>query len=348
MLESRRVVVRSFVRVLVFLVLCVVFIGISPARGALIYDNTSEYLERFFKERREYGDQVDLEGDERILREISFEYFGEFEADGDERVKVKVYTNEQRYDRYRKAPTTLLFESDWIPIAAGFGTRAVTGLKLRIPYETMTVTFKFEGIRTNEVAGLLFYDAPTVGYSFNEVWMLGDTGKWVPVLYSAEDPSQRANIGLRLGAESEVALDQAQTNATGVVALRDGAKKVRIAQTFMPEVSGRLTQVTVAAQFTNSAFIGVRILDAAGEAPGPTVLGTRFMIRGTGERHTLNFSEEAIYLKAGERYAIELSTTATVEGKRDYLAAVARDGYERGELWQRDGEDGVWMALREQ
>jgi hypothetical protein len=338
----------GFTRTLRLMLLLSFFTGIQfvQMQAEVIYDNTGTYLNRFFNEKTEYGDQVDLSGTARRLTQILFEYYGAFEEDGDEMVRLRLYTNETPYDRFRKAPTTLLFESAWLPITPGFNTRAVGGLNVQLPPHTVTVTAEFAGIDEDEVAGLLFYDPPTIGYSFNEIWLRGATGLWVPVLYSSTDPTKRASVGLRLVAEPEISLDQHQTNVTSQVALVHETNRLRLAQTFRPAVSGRLNDVSVSVEFTN-APVRVRILDVVGHLPGPNVLGERFLLRGSPGKQTLSFVDEGIYLRAGTSYAIELSTAHDSAEAADYRVAVSRDNYNRGQLWSRREAGGSWTAVTE-
>jgi hypothetical protein len=323
-----------------------VFLSGLAARGEVIYDNTSHFLNNFFNEQTEYGDQVDLEGTARRLTQMRFEYFGRFAVDGDERVKVRLYANEKQYDRYRKEPTTLLFESDWMSIFPGYNTHTISGLNVPLPLQTVTFTVEFTGIAEDEAAGLLFYDPPTVGYSFNEVWFRGATGIWVPVLYSTSDPMKRASASLRLIAEPEALPDQRSDVAEVQLALREGARRIRFAQTFSPEVSGRLSHLVLSMQFTNLP-VRVRILDTLANAPGPNVLGSINLLRGTGLPQTLHFFDQAIYLQAGRLYAIEISTAAEAATVPSYLLPASRNRYPRGHLWFRDEDAGSWTPATE-
>lgn len=315
-------------------------------RAEIIYDNTSTYLNRTFNEKTEYGDQVDLGGTARRLTQILFEYYGDFQQQGDEMVKVRLYTNETPYDRYRKAPTTLLYESGWMPIEPGYNTRSAGGLNIQLPLHTVTVTVEFAGLAENEVAGLLFYGPPTVGYSFNEIWMRGAAGHWAAVNYSSSDPTKRASAGLRLVAEPDVRLDQHQVSAWEEIPLLEGTNRFRIAQTFTPELTGRLSDLTVQMRFTNGP-VRVRILDTVGQVPGPNVLGEINLVNGTGEKQRLPFIDEYVFLKAGTNYAIEFSTSVPASGTPTHLVPVSPDPYRRGDLWRRNEAGGQWVAVTE-
>ena len=62
---------------------------------------------------------------------------------GDERVKVSLYTKETPYDRSRKGPTTVHYESDWLPIRPGSNTQHISGLNVQLPQYTETFTVEF-------------------------------------------------------------------------------------------------------------------------------------------------------------------------------------------------------------
>lgn len=329
---------------LVRLLVVVAFSFVCNVRAQIIYDNTDTYLNNVVSEKREYGDQLDLGGVARRLTQIQFEYFGNFATNGDEGVKVRLYTNEDPYDRYRKAPTTLIYESDWIPITPGFQRRLVDGLNVLLPLQTVTFTAEFKGIATNEVAGLLFYGPPTEGYSFNEFWVRNALGAWVPILYSNTDPAKRANIGLRLIAVPDVITDQQQTGTTKQLAMRKGANSVRFAQTFTPTVSGQVSHLVLNTTFSNEP-VRVRILDTIGGCPGPNVLATRNILSGGGTNQTVAMLSASVFLQQGRQYAIEFSTAAPASTEATYLIAAATNNYSRGELWFRKEGGGMWTPV---
>ncbi|HEX7859605.1 MAG TPA: Ig-like domain-containing protein [Verrucomicrobiae bacterium] len=318
---------------------------LCSARAEIIYDNTSTYLSNYVSEPREYGDQLDLGGMARRLTQVEFYYYGRFATNGDEAVKVRFYSNERNYDSFRKSPTTLLYESEWMPIQSGFKRHILNNLNLVLPAHTATFTVEFKGIGAGEEAGLLFYGPPTEGYSFNEFWMHNPDGKWAIVNYSNNDPFKRASVGLRLIATPDVVVDQQQPSAARQVAMRRGGNSVRYGQTFTADVTGYLAELTVNTAFTNEAPIQVRILDTIDGKPGPHVLGRRNILSGGGTNQTLNFLASAVHLQKGRQYAIEFSTTAPLSAEATYLIAAATNSYARGELWYRNEGPGVWTAV---
>lgn len=179
--------------------------GARSAELEIIYDNTENFLEHYAGEKTEFGDELTLAGTNRTLKKLSFEYFGEFAQQGDEFVKVRIYKNEKVYDLYRKEPTTLLYESGFFGINPGYNTRRLN-LDVVVP-DIVTVTFEFFGLSETETAGVLLYDPPTIGMSWNEFWRKNEAGIWQPIIYSTTDPTMKAKAGIRLEAAPTVRLN---------------------------------------------------------------------------------------------------------------------------------------------
>src|SRR5688500_8673460 len=226
--------------------LSLVSLSISSAisQAEVIYANPTTPQSAFVSEMREHGDQIDLGGTARRLNQILFYYYANFVPTGDEAVKVRLYNNLTPYDNFRKSPTTLLFESDWISITPGTATRQIDDLNVLLPLDHVTFTVEFKGLLATEQAGLLFYDPPTEGYSFNEFWIRTSAGAWRTINYPST-PGLRANLAIRLLATNDVVLDQQQTAVTTTLPLRTTTTQVRLAQTFTPSVSGLLSHINL-------------------------------------------------------------------------------------------------------
>ena len=110
-------------------------ISTHDSKAEVIYENLTTPQSAFVSETREHGDQIDLGGTARRLTQIVFYYYANFVPTGDEVVKVRLYNNLTPYDNYRKSPTTLLYESDWISIDPGTTITRTFGLTLR-PFST--------------------------------------------------------------------------------------------------------------------------------------------------------------------------------------------------------------------
>ena len=310
------------------------------SKAEVIYENLTTPQSAFVSETREHGDQIDLGGTARRLTQILFYYYANFVPTGDEAVKVRLYNNLTPYDNFRKSPTTLLYESDWISITPGTATRQIDDLNVLLPLDTVTFTVEFKGLLATEQAGLLFYDPPTEGYSFNEFWIRTASGVWRTINYPSS-PGLRANLAIRLLAVNDVKLDQQQPVATTTLPLRAPTTQVRYAQTFTPSISGLLSLVNLDLNFATTP-VRIRILDTIDGRPGPHVLGARNIIRATALDQQINMTALSIFLEKEKQYAIELSTTAESSLTPSYLLAAGPNNYSRGALWTRSESAGSW------
>ena len=314
--------------------------SLSISKAEVIYENLTTPQSHFVSETREHGDQVDLGGTARRLTQIVFYYYANFVPTGDEAVKVRLYNNLTPYDDFRKSPTTLLYESDWISISPGTATRQIDDLNILLPLDNVTFTVEFKGLLATEQAGLLFYDPPTEGYSFNEFWIRTASGVWRTINYPSV-PGLRANLAIRLVATNDVVLDQQQTAITATLPLRTANTQVRYAQTFTPSISGLLSHINLDLNFAATP-VRVRILDTIDGRPGPHVLGSRNIIRATTIDQQINMTALSIFLEKDKQYAIELSTAADSSILPSYLLAAGPNNYARGALWTRSDSGGSW------
>ena len=161
----------------------------------IVYNNISSYLEQYETDTREYGDQIHLGGEARVVTQFAFRYFGDFTSSGDQRAQIRFYANDRPYDQWRQQPGTVLWESGYFPIDAGVQLKVLNvttpGSAVEVP-DIFTFTVEFLGLADNEAAGLLIYGPPTVGSSFNEFWMRTGENRFVPVQYPGGEP--RANF----------------------------------------------------------------------------------------------------------------------------------------------------------
>jgi hypothetical protein len=310
------------------------------SKAEVIYENLTTPQSAFVSEMREHGDQIDLGGTARRLTQILFYYYADFVPTGDEVVKVRLYNNLIPYDDFRKSPTTLLYESDWISITPGTATRQIDDLNILLPLDNVTFTVEFEGLLATEQAGLLFYDPPTEGYSFNEFWIRSGSGVWRTINYPSS-PGLRANLAIRLVATNDVVLDQQQTTVTAALPLRTPDTQVRYAQTFTPSISGLLSHINLDLNFATTP-VRLRILDTIDGHPGPYVLGSRNIIRATTIDQPINMTALSIFLEKDKQYAIEVSTAVESSLLPSYLLAAGPNNYSRGALWSRSESAGSW------
>ncbi len=313
-------------------------------RAEVIYDNTQFYLNGYASETGEYGDQLDLEGTARTLTELSFFYYGDFEPDGNEAMKVRLYSNETPYDLYRNSPTRLLYESGNLPFNNGYNSQTLSNLNVKLPLDTMTFSIEFKGLKANEIAGLLFYSPPTVGASFNEFWKRNPDGGWYPFQYSTTDPSRKANAGIKLVARTDSVAAAWQTNAAASLPLRTATNSWRMAQTFTPNASGRLESAAMALTWSGLP-VQLLVMDATNGAPGINLLGSVTQTNSVGGQVSASFYDQQIYLAAGQQYALVCrSDNPETDSPQYLLGCSAGDAYAGGQLWAAPEPDGAWQT----
>jgi hypothetical protein len=128
----------------------------------------------------EVGDEINLSTGASTLTDFQFEYnyTGPVAGNPDATGVLRFYAKDGNGGG---TPGTLLFESAPFTLQAGFHQGSVHNLSLAVP-GTMIWTVDFDGIvGTGDNAGLLFYDPPTVGSSFDDHWeFTGTTDNPVP------------------------------------------------------------------------------------------------------------------------------------------------------------------------
>lgn len=151
-------------------------LGASAIAG-VVYDNMTpaSYSGISQFSTNEFGDQVTLAGNQRILESISFDYFLS-SKNGNESITFKLYKN----DGVGGAPNTPMgapivvsgaqLIADPIKISTVIlGFDPYTPFQILVP-DTFTWTVLFGGIDAGESAGLLVYNPVTIGFSYNDFW----------------------------------------------------------------------------------------------------------------------------------------------------------------------------------
>jgi hypothetical protein len=160
----------------------------SASAQLAVYEDSAQFSGRVFTSRNEYGDEIILAGNARVITKITFEYKGEFVPQGDERARLRIYANTGpgwmgRTD-YLSPAEVPLWESPFFPISSGFHTGTVPVPSIKVP-QRFTWTVEFSGLTmssttgTNDLAGLLLYGTPSIGSGFNDFWEHLTTG-WQP------------------------------------------------------------------------------------------------------------------------------------------------------------------------
>jgi hypothetical protein len=166
----------------------------------IVYDNSLTYLNRDYETTDEYGDEVILGGTSRVITEIQIEYYADFVRNGDELLRLRFYQNTgpiwNGNPDYKTPALPPLYE-DTFQISTGFQVLVVTVPNILVP-DHFTWTVQFLGISqtsTNDRAGLLLFDPPTVGQSFDDFWELLPDG-WAP--FDTEGDVVKDNFGARI------------------------------------------------------------------------------------------------------------------------------------------------------
>lgn len=134
--------------------------------------------------------------------------------------------------------------------------------------------------------------------------------------------------------------DQAQSVFCSWVSLREAAGVIRAAQTFTPSVSGQIDRVTFSGNPDAPSRewpILVTLTETVGGRPGGKALGWT-VVRNLTAQATADFSDQFIFLRAGQSYAVDFSSQAPPsDSSLQYnLAAcgdVGGDRYDGGQLW---------------
>lgn len=164
----------------------------ANAAEEIVFRNLHTNVTHYVRETREYGDQLQLAGDSRVVTRFTFGYTGGFTVTGDEQAIIRFYSNDRPYDMFRQQPGTLLWESGYFPIAPGnyqIKTLQVStaGSDIVVP-DIFTWTVEFAGLASGENAGLLLYPTPSVGSSFGEYWIRTGPNQFENFEFPNDDP----------------------------------------------------------------------------------------------------------------------------------------------------------------
>ncbi len=156
----------------------------------------------------EYGDEIVFDGGYRTVETFRFDYTSNYDLAGGAVFRI--------YDNLGDggAPKNLLFESSPFDIKKNaldkynVVTLDLGGLEFRLPEDRATWTVSFSGIGNQNEAGILLYDAPTVGSSKNDFWVKngsiwslqqvsgGKVANFAAEIVAVPEPSTYALLGL--------------------------------------------------------------------------------------------------------------------------------------------------------
>jgi hypothetical protein len=192
MIRTKAQLSKSIVALAASLAVC------TSAFASIVYDNSTNPLNRVVPQATasEIGDQIFLAGADRRVTDFQFDYFVSTNSSGNERAEIFFYDNTGSGG----APGVLLFRSGEFGLSKGFQTAAAAALSVTVP-NTFTWSVAFRGIDFNETAGLLLFNPPTVGASFDDFWVKNSDGSWSTFLI--DGGATPANFGARVTAVPE-------------------------------------------------------------------------------------------------------------------------------------------------
>src|SRR5690349_20347046 len=138
-------------------------------RAEIIYENVGSTNNQpaYLPSTEEYGDELHLAGTGRNVIQFSTEYFSNLPSTNGTSAILRLYANDG--PGHAPEPGTLLYQSDPFPVAPGYYTAVLRDLSVTVP-DVFTFTIQFTVVGAFQ-AGLLAYDPPSVGFSYNDFWM---------------------------------------------------------------------------------------------------------------------------------------------------------------------------------
>ena len=176
----------------------------------IVYDNSLNDLNTTYGVNGvEFGDEINLAGNDRIVTGFEFEYFLSANASGNETAQLFLRandgplitrTNPDNTTFQVASPGTLLYTSPVLSLQTGFQIAEASEFATLVP-NTLTWSVVFQGIDEGEIGGLRVYDPPNIGTSFGDFWQVSE-GTWNTYLIS--DPALiPANFAARVYAVPE-------------------------------------------------------------------------------------------------------------------------------------------------
>jgi hypothetical protein len=182
-------------------------LGSTTGFAATVYDNSVNTLSRSYSPAAvggavpEFGDQVFLSGSDRRITDFQFEYFLSASGATAGNETAELFFHQNNGGTSGIDPGTVLYRSGEFSLSTGFQTVAAQALSVALPSSTFTWSVVFNGIEAGESAGLLLYNPPTVGSSFDDFWQKNANGTWSTFLVDAG--ATPANFAARITAVPE-------------------------------------------------------------------------------------------------------------------------------------------------
>jgi hypothetical protein len=180
----------------------------SAGFASIVYDNSTTDLNRSYFPQNgngvEFGDEVFLSGSDRTITDFRFETFLSSNASGNETGQLVLRLNDGALlSAGRNAPGTEIFRSDTFNLTTGRGTVAASGISVALPAGTDHFTWSvvLNGVDAGEQAGLMLYNPPSTGSSFDDFWQSTGVNTWNTFLI--DGGATPANFAARITAVPE-------------------------------------------------------------------------------------------------------------------------------------------------
>jgi len=151
----------------------------------------------------EFGDEVFLAGSDRTITDFRFETFLSSNANGGETAQLVLRLNDgPLLSPGRNSPGTEIFRSTAVGLTTGRGTVVASGLSVALPagVDHFTWSVVMNGVDAGEQAGLMIFNPPTAGSSFDDFWQ-NNAGVWNTFL--VDGGATPANFAARITAVPE-------------------------------------------------------------------------------------------------------------------------------------------------
>ncbi len=174
--------------------------------GTVVYDNARGVKGDIQFATDEVGDEFTLDGIQRVINRIQFEYFAALNPfESTQKGMLRFYANNGPVagDGGPKKPDDLLFESDAFSLRAGYNMVTVSDLRVRVPEAVTSVTWalEFTGLTNIGKVGLLQHDEPAKGTSANTFWL--NAGTKASPDWQLQNPADgHGNFSARIAAQT--------------------------------------------------------------------------------------------------------------------------------------------------
>lgn len=137
----------------------------------VVYDNTSVNLNQFVSRAGEIGDEFRPAGNAREMTRFDFQTFSQ-NLEGDEEITLRFYEiTDPSAGNFTVG--NLLYEQAGINLSEGSQVHIVSGISVDLrPVNLWTI--EVNNLDVDDVAGLVVFDGPTIGRSFDDFVLRGE------------------------------------------------------------------------------------------------------------------------------------------------------------------------------